>query len=92
MKSKIFVIFDVKAGFYNKPFFMPNTNTAIRAFSDLANDEATEIAKHPSDFSLYELGTYDDSVAKMELIDRTLVCTALETKKERFLIIDKEEK
>ena len=52
MKSKIFVIFDVKAGFYNKPFFMPNTNTAIRAFSDLANDEATEIAKHPSDFIL----------------------------------------
>lgn len=63
MKVNMYVIFDTKAKFYNKPFYLQNDNVALRAFTDLANDETTDVFKHPTDFQLYKVGTYDDVTA-----------------------------
>lgn len=50
---------------FNRPFFTPTTGAAIRAFSDEVNrsDANNEMNRHPADFSLYSLGTYDDQTA-----------------------------
>ncbi|QXP08360.1 MAG: nonstructural protein [Arizlama microvirus] len=60
MVIKVFSIFDDKAQIFSNPFFMPHTGMATRAFADLVNDGQSNVAKHPSDFKLYQIGEYDD--------------------------------
>jgi len=62
----MFAIYDSKAATYNAPFCFGATGQAVRAFADLANDRDSNIAKHPEDYFLYEVGTYDDAVALVE--------------------------
>ncbi|QXP44291.1 MAG: nonstructural protein [Arizlama microvirus] len=62
MVIKVFSIFDVKAKVYSNPFFMPHSGQAMRAFGDLVRDEKTEVNRHPEDYSLYQVGEYDDNV------------------------------
>jgi hypothetical protein len=83
MKLKIFSIFDTAAQAYNSPFFMHNKAMAIRVFDGNVNTtEENNIAKYPEQFSLFELGEFDDSNGSIQLNDQpTLVCSALELKK-----------
>ncbi len=68
MKMQVYSILDAKSGLYAKPFYMINTNMAVRAFGDLCNDKATTISAHPEDYTLYEIGSYEDTTAKLEAI------------------------
>lgn len=63
----IFSIYDQKADAFIQPWFLPNTATGIRAFSDAANDPETNMCKHPEDYTLFELGTFDPSKGKIKL-------------------------
>jgi hypothetical protein len=63
MKHNMYVIYDKAAQFYNKPFYMINNGLAMRAFKDLLDDPSTEIAKHPEDFVLFQVGEYEDTSA-----------------------------
>lgn len=67
MISKVFTVYDSKTEAYLSPFFMPAKGAAIRAFSDLVNDSNHQFGKHPSDYILFELGSYDDSSASFDL-------------------------
>jgi hypothetical protein len=62
MTLKMFCLYDLKTGIYGTPFFMSHTAQAIRAVQDLAKDFSTIVARHPADYMLYCLGTYDDQV------------------------------
>ena len=64
---KMYTCYDSKAETYTKPLFHHSKGEAIRAFSDQVNDQSNPnnlIAKHPHDFSLFELGEYDERSAK----------------------------
>lgn len=61
MLTKIFCVYDSKALCYGVPFFLPSVGAAVRAFSDLANDRNTTVNRHPGDFVLYNVGSFDDS-------------------------------
>lgn len=61
MTLKIFSIFDIKAETFNAPFFMSTAGEAIRAFKDLVNDANTTVSRHPGDFRLMCLGSFDSS-------------------------------
>jgi len=61
MIQKIFTVYDSKTELFMQPFFMPTTGQALRSFEDTCNDESTLFAKHPADFTLFEIGTYDDT-------------------------------
>lgn len=65
MKLKAFTIYDTKLEAYMQPFFMTSKGQALRAFSDTVNDQSTQFAKHPEDFTLFEIGEYDDSNAQL---------------------------
>lgn len=69
-------IFDSKAANYSPPFFMANHKLAIRSFADIVNDRQTNICRHPEDFSLVFLGSFDDSVGVIEAIDHQPLMTA----------------
>lgn len=61
MLLKIYSIYDVKAGAYLQPMFFKSTPEALRAFGDACNDPESVFFKHAEDYSLYELGQYNDS-------------------------------
>lgn len=70
MKVKVFSIYDSKMEAFNQPFFMNASGAAIRAFSDMVNgDKETNVYKHPEDYTLFELGVYDDLEGKIESYD-----------------------
>lgn len=64
MKQNAYAVFDSKAAHYNSPWFMHNDQMAIRAFADIANDNKTVIGAHPEDYTLYNIGEYDNITAK----------------------------
>ena len=65
--KNIYVVFDSKAEAYNTPFFMGAKGEAIRGFETEANNLQSMIGQHPSDFTLFELGTYDEKTAKFQM-------------------------
>lgn len=67
MIQKIFAVYDSKVDAYLSPFFMAARGQAIRSFVDIASDKTHNIGKYPADFTLFELGEYDDSCAKFTL-------------------------
>ena len=74
MISKMYSVFDKKAKIYNPPVFLHNTGVACRAFGELANNQEHAYGKHPGDYELWEIGTYDDSCGLCcPLIDKTHV-------------------
>jgi len=66
MISKMYSVFDKKAKIYNPPVFLHNTGVACRAFGELANNPEHQYGKHPGDYELWEIGTYDDALARVE--------------------------
>jgi len=67
MKHKMFVIFDSKAHAYMTPFFMHHEDMAIREFSNAVNDQEHAFGKHPADYTLFEIGSYADNTAQIEI-------------------------
>jgi len=64
MLMRVYTVYDSKTEAYMPPFFQPAKGAALRLFSDSVNDVNHTFNKHPSDFTLFELGTYDDSTAQ----------------------------
>lgn len=60
MILKVFSIYDSKAEAYLPPFCFAATGMAIRAFADMANDPNHQVGRHPEDYTLFELGVFDD--------------------------------
>lgn len=60
MLLRCFAVWDVKAEAFMRPFFAVTAGSAIRGFSDAVNAPDSEIAKHPEDYTLFEVGTFDD--------------------------------
>lgn len=61
---KIFTVFDSKTGSYCSPFFLRSRGEAIRSFVDTAQGKDSLISSHPADFTLFELGDFDEGCAK----------------------------
>lgn len=66
MKLKVFSILDTKADIFHAPFFFSAVGLAVRAFKDLANDKHSSVSRHPDDFRLFEIGTFDDTTGRFE--------------------------
>ena len=64
MKQKIFSIYDSKANAYLTPFFLHQDAMAIRVFTDCINSDSHQFGKHPSDYTLFSLGSWSDDKAK----------------------------
>lgn len=62
MIFKIMAVRDRAADVFGVPHFQVSLGAAIRSFGDEINREAENNAfyRHPEDFDLYELGTFDD--------------------------------
>lgn len=56
----IYSIYDSKTKAFSTPFFTVNNATALRSFSDLANDNNSQVSIHAEDFSLHLIGSFDE--------------------------------
>ena len=77
MRLNIYSIYDTASGAYMRPFYMNSDGQAIRAFSDLAQDAEHEIGRHPEDYTLYRIGTFDDNTGKLHPEDPSSIATAM---------------
>lgn len=69
MKYVVLSIFDRASGIYGRPVFVPAKGAGIRSFTDEINraDPQNEIYRHPDDYDLYDLGSFDDQSGAFEL-------------------------
>jgi len=65
---KVFAIFDIKANAYLQPFFLPTNGMAIRSFETACNDKSTQFSRHPMDYTLFELGEFDEVTGRLSAL------------------------
>nr|WAE43897.1 MAG: nonstructural protein [Microviridae sp.] len=65
MKLFIYSVYDSKVEAYLPPLFMKSKGEFLRSFAEAANDPKCNIGKYPADFTAFELGSFDDSNARV---------------------------
>ncbi len=75
MLQYVISVKDRAADIFNRPFFVPHRNVAIRDFTDEVNRKAddNQLSKHPDDFDLYLLGQFDDNTGKFIQLEDPVV-------------------
>lgn len=70
MRLIICAVRDRAADVFGSPYFVPSVGQAVRSFGDEVNRVAEDnvLYKHPDDFDLYELGSYDDAQASFDIL------------------------
>lgn len=66
-KTRMFVVYDSKVEAYNTPFHCRTVGEAIRSFEAAVQDPQSNFARWPADYTLFEIGEYDDSTAQIEM-------------------------
>lgn len=64
MKLCCVAVFDRASQLFQRPIFVRAPGEAVRSFTDEVNrkgDQASDLAKHPDDFDLYQLSLFDDN-------------------------------
>lgn len=71
MKYVICSVRDSAADCFQRPFFVPTPAVAVRLFGDevKSTDEHNPMNPHPEHFELFELGTFDDAIAKIDMLE-----------------------
>lgn len=67
MKVKVCSVFDSKVGAFQQPFFARTAGEAVRMFEDAVKKPDSGFFAHPGDYSLFDLGSFDDSTGKFEM-------------------------
>ena len=61
MIRKVYSIYDKKAERWTFPMQVEKHGDMMRSFEDISNDPNHVVGKHPEDYTLFEIGEYDDS-------------------------------
>ncbi len=67
MIDQIFTIYDEKAEAHLPPFYFHRAEQAIRTFSDCVNSEEHQFSKHPSHYTLFHHGGFENDNASFIL-------------------------
>lgn len=82
--KKVFAVYDAGVELYANPFQMISRGQALRGWEDVCHDPKTEMCQHPKDFSLHEIGEYDESTGVFKNLEpKVCLSTALEAKAAR---------
>lgn len=81
-KLKMFSVLDQKLKLWSPPMFMKHVGQAERTWQDLVNEPESMLCKHPKDFSLYQVGEFDEETAESApIVPPVLVMHAEEAKR-----------
>lgn len=65
MTKTIASIYDTKAEAWSTPLFFNSNAEAIRTFSDVVNNAETQYGRHPEDYILFNIGTFDEQTGEI---------------------------
>lgn len=66
--ARVFCVYDAKGEHYGKqPFVCANRADAIRGFTKEVNTPGTPLADYPEDFTLLEIGTWDERTGNIDM-------------------------
>lgn len=66
MVHRAYAVLDVKANAYLAPMFFPTNGVMLRAFADAVNAADHQFARHPEDYRVAFIGTFDDNNGRLE--------------------------
>jgi hypothetical protein len=69
MILKAFSVYDSKAEAYLPPFFTTTAALAMRSFETAANSGEHDFSKYAADYTLFEIGHYDDATAQLVALE-----------------------
>jgi len=64
---KVYAIYDSKTEAYLQPFQAITRGSAIRSFSEAISDPKTSLHRWPSDYTLFEIGLFDERRGEYEM-------------------------
>lgn len=67
MLMTVFAIYDTGISTWRVPIFARNRGEILRSWVEAVNNQKNEFCKHPSDYTLFEIGTWDDDKCKFDL-------------------------
>lgn len=67
MIHKIYSVFDSKAECFTQPFFAHTRGVAVRMFKAACVDPNHDFHKFADDYTLFELGEFDDQAATFDV-------------------------
>lgn len=59
-------IYDTKAEVYTAPMQFQSAAQALRSFTDAVNNKQSDFGKHPEDYVLLEIGSWDERSGEIE--------------------------
>ena len=65
MIVNLYAIFDRASGIYDGPLPGHSDAHIMRKFGDLAKNPDSDVGKHPGDFTLFRVGTWNDGTGKL---------------------------
>lgn len=78
---KMFTVYDSKAEAYLPPFYSKSKGEALRSFTDAVNDPQSQLNKHPEDYTLFEVGDFDENLGGFIILEaKTALGTAIDFK------------
>lgn len=66
MRLCVVSVFDSAAQAFGRPVFVAAPGQALRSFQDEVNKGEGDLSKHPEDFTLYQLGWFDDNSGQFD--------------------------
>lgn len=66
MKMHVYSVYDTKAKVFSQPNFLLNKGVALRAWEQAANDPQNSISQNPGDYTMFEIGTWDDEKGEFQ--------------------------
>lgn len=66
MKHVVFSIRDSAVGAFMRPFTAAAQGAAVRSFMDEVQRSDSEMGKHPKDYEMFRLGTFDDESGRFD--------------------------
>ena len=66
MKQPLIAVYDKKTSLYENPFVVRHNGEAIREWDHVRKDPNTKFGKNPEDFDLFQIGTYDSELGRIE--------------------------
>lgn len=81
MKIEVFAVFDSQVKVFGQPNFCMNVAHAQRIWAEAAIDPQSNVSKHPSHYTLFHIGTWDDETAQFQMLEaKVSLGTALEAR------------
>lgn len=83
MKLQMYAVYDSKVEMYMEPFFAQTNGAALRMFADAANSEGHQFNRHAADYTLFNVGAFDQDAGMLEPSAPVTLGNALEYREDR---------